>query len=162
MKKIAYFAGGCFWCITPIFKMYGAEKVVCGYAGGDEINPTYEQVKKQQTGHRETIAVYYDDNKLDYKTLLEIYFKNIDPFDEGGQFIDRGFSYTLAIYTNNKEERDLALNYIDNLEKEANKKVYVSIEDYKNFYEAEEYHQDYYLKNSDAFEKELVESGRKK
>lgn len=142
--------------------MYGAEKVVCGYAGGDEINPTYELVKKQQTGHRETIAVYYDDNKLDYKTLLEIYFKNIDPFDEGGQFIDRGFSYTLAIYTNNKEERDLALNYIDNLEKETNKKVYVSIEDYKNFYEAEEYHQDYYLKNPDAFEKELIESGRKK
>lgn len=162
MKKIAYFAGGCFWCITPIFKMYGAEKIVCGYAGGDEINPTYEQVKKQQTGHRETIAVYYDDNKLDYKTLLEIYFKNIDPFDEGGQFIDRGFSYTLAIYTNNKKERDLALNYIDNLEKETNKKVYVSIEDYKNFYEAEEYHQDYYLKNPDAFEKELIESGRKK
>lgn len=142
--------------------MYGAEKVVCGYAGGDEINPTYEQVKKQQTGHRETIAVYYDDNKLDYKTLLKIYLKNIDPYDEGGQFIDRGFSYTLAIFTNNEEERNLALNYINNLEKEANKKVYVSIEDYKNFYEAEEYHQDYYLKNPDAFEKELIESGRKK
>ena len=79
--KEAYFAGGCFWCVTPIYKMYGVEKVICGYAGGDEENPTYEQVKHQQTGHRETIKLVYDPEKVSYEKLLDIYFANVDPFD---------------------------------------------------------------------------------
>ena len=158
----AYFAGGCFWCVTPIYKMYGVDKVVCGYSGGDEVNPTYEDVKHQKTGHRETIMLEYDPEKVSYSKLLDIFFANVDPFDSEGQFIDKGFSYTLAIYYNNDDEKNMAKERIDKLQADSGKEVYVALEPFKFFYEAEEYHQDYYLKNPEAFEKELIESGRKK
>ena len=158
----AYFAGGCFWCVTPIYKLYGVDKVVCGYSGGDEENPTYEDVKAQKTSHRETIMLEYDPEKVSYDKLLDIYLANVDPFDGEGQFIDKGFSYTLAVYYNNEEERDMAAAKIKDLEKESGKQVQIALEPFKSFYEAEEYHQDYYLKNPEAFEKELIESGRKK
>ena len=158
----AYFAGGCFWCVTPIYKMYGVDKVVCGYSGGDEVNPTYEDVKHQKTGHRETIMLEYDPEKVSYSKLLDIFFANVDPFDSEGQFIDKGFSYTLAIYYNNDDEKNMAKERIDKLQVDSGKEVYVALEPFKSFYEAEEYHQDYYLKNPEAFEKELIESGRKK
>ncbi len=157
----AYFAGGCFWCVTPIYKLYGVEKVICVYAGGDELNPTYEQVKHQETGHRETIKLVYDPGKVAYGKLLDIYLANVDPFDPEGQFIDKGFSYTLAIFYNTDEERNLAAAKIAAIEKETGRKAFIALLPYKNFYEAEEYHQDYYLKNPEAFEKELTESGRK-
>ena len=160
--KEAYFAGGCFWCVTPIYKMNGVEKVICGYAGGDEVNPTYEDVKHQKTGHRETIKLVYDPEKVSYDRLLNIYFANVDPFDAEGQFIDKGFSYTLAIFYNDDSEKELAIRKLNDIEKDSGKKTYVEVLHYKNFYEAEEYHQDYYLKNPEAFEKELIESGRKK
>ena len=160
--KEAYFAGGCFWCVTPIYKMYGVDKVICGYAGGDEVDPTYEQVKHQETGHRETIKLVYDPQKVTYEKLLDIYFANVDPFDGEGQYIDKGFSYTLAIYYQNDEEKQIAVSRIKALEEESGKKVQVSLEPFKSFYPAEEEHQDYYLKNPEAFEKELIESGRKK
>lgn len=158
----AYFAGGCFWCVTPIYKMYGVDKVICGYSGGDEVNPTYEDVKSQKTGHRETIKLEYDPQKVSYDKLLDIYFANVDPFDGEGQFIDKGFSYTLAIYYNSEEEMKLAQEKINQLEAKSQRQVHVALEPFKSFYEAEEYHQDYYLKNPEAFEKELMESGRKK
>ncbi len=160
--KEAYFAGGCFWCVTPIYKMYGVDKVICGYAGGDEENPTYEQVKHQETGHRETIKLVYDPEKVTYEKLLGIYFANVDPFDSEGQFIDKGFSYTLAIFYNDETEKELAEKKIKEIENSAGKETFVALLPFKNFYEAEDYHQDYYLKNPEAFEKELVESGRKK
>lgn len=162
MIKTAYFAGGCFWCITPVFKIYGAKNVVSGYSGGDEVNPTYEDVKHQKTGHRETIAVTYDDEKTSYEKLVQIFLANIDPYDGGGQFIDRGHSYTTAIYYNDEKEKEIAEKALETLEREASEKPEVVIEKFKSFYEAEEYHQDYYLKNPEAFEKELIESGRKK
>ena len=155
----AYFAGGCFWCITPSFtEVDGVKSVISGYCGGDEINPTYEEVKSQSTGHRETIRVEYDETKESYKKLLDIFFDNVDLFDDGGQYIDRGFSYTLAVYYVDENQKELAINKIDSYDN----KVCVSLEPYKMFYSAEEYHQDYYLKNPEAFEKELIESGRKK
>ena len=157
----AHFAGGCFWCVTPIYKMYGVDKVICGYSGGDEVNPTYEDVKAQKTGHRETIELVYDSEKVSYDKLLDIYFANVDPFDPEGQFIDKGFSYTLAIYYSTEEEKLRAQSRIHKLEEESGKKTYVAVEKFKNFYEAEEYHQDYYLKNPEAFEKEMIESGRR-
>ena len=160
--KEAYFAGGCFWCVTPIYKMYGVDEVICGYAGGDEKNPTYEQVKHQETGHRETIKLVYDPEKVSYDKLLDIYFANVDPFDAEGQFIDKGFSYTLAIFYISDDEKRAALEKIAKIEQESGKKVQVEVLPFKNFYEAEEYHQDYYLKNPEAFEKERIESGRKK
>ena len=158
--KEAYFAGGCFWCVTPIYKLYGVEKVICGYAGGDEVNPTYEQVKHQETGHRETIKLVYDPERVTYEKLLDIYFANVDPFDAQGQFIDKGFSYTLAIFYTDPEEKEKAAAKIGRIEADSGKKVQVQLLPYKNFYEAEEYHQDYYLKNPEAFEKEMKESGR--
>ena len=155
----AYFAGGCFWCITPWFaKNQGVLKVLSGYSGGDEVNPSYEDVKAQKTMHRETIEVEYDESKVSFKELLEIFLNNVDVYDDGGQFIDRGHSYTLAVYYTNELEKQITINRL----KEYENKVYVSVEEFKSFYKAEEYHQDYYLKNPDAFEKELIESGRKK
>lgn len=158
----AYFAGGCFWCVTPIYKIYGVDKVVCGYSGGDEVNPTYEMVKSQKTGHRETIELIYDPANVSYDKLLDIYLSNVDPFDGEGQFIDKGFSYTLAIYYNNEDEKNLALEKIKELESQSGKKAQIALEPFKSFYEAEEEHQDYYLKNPEAFEKEMRESGRVK
>lgn len=157
----AYFAGGCFWCVTPIYKIYGVDQVTCGYSGGDEVNPTYEDVKAQKTGHRETIELTYDPANVTYDKLLDIYLANVDLFDGEGQFIDKGFSYTLAIYYNSDEEKAIAEKKIKELEQETGKKVQISVEKFKSFYEAEEEHQDYYLKNPEAFEKELIESGRK-
>ncbi len=159
--KEAYFAGGCFWCVTPIYKMYGVDEVICGYAGGDELNPTYEQVKQQKTGHRETIKLIYDPDKVSYERLLDIYFANVDPFDAEGQYIDKGFSYTLAVFFNNEEERTSVFNKISEIEIKSGKETQVAVLPFKNFYKAEEYHQDYYLKNPEAFEKELKDSGRK-
>lgn len=161
MKK-AYFAGGCFWCITPMFKIYGVSRVTAGFSGGDEKDPSYEDVKSQKTGHRETLCLEYEPDRVSYETLLEIYFSNIDPFDEGGQYIDRGHSYTLAVFYTDATERKLAEEAVKAAEEESGRKVYVSIEPFKSFYAADEYHQDYYLKNPEAFEEELVNSGRKK
>ncbi len=157
----AYFAGGCFWCITPIYKIYGVDEVTAGYSGGEEADPSYKDVKAQKTGHRETIELDYDPGNVSYDELLDIFFANIDPFDAEGQFIDRGHSYTAAIYYQNEAERAAAEAWIAKLEAESGKKVWVAVEPFKSFYKAEEEHQDYYLKNPEAFEKELLESGRK-
>lgn len=158
----AYFAGGCFWCVTPIYKIYGVDKVVCGYSGGNEVNPTYADVKAQKTGHRETIELEYEPKNVNYEKLLDIFLSNVDPYDGQGQFIDKGFSYTLAIYYQTDEEKEIALKKIQELEKRSGKKTYIAVEPFKSFYRAEEEHQDYYLKNPEAFERELKESGRKK
>lgn len=153
----AYFAGGCFWCITPTFKnTEGVISVTCGYCGGDEVNPTYEDVKKQKTQHRETIKIEYDENIVSYETLLNIFINNVDINDDGGQYIDRGRSYTLAIYYENGEQKKTIDKVLEG------KNACISIEPLKVFYDAEEYHQDYYLKNPKEFEEELINSGRKK
>ncbi len=157
----AYFAGGCFWCIYKVFnETKGVINVRSGYSGGDEINPSYEDVKKQLTGHRETIKVEYNSNIISYDELLDIYMDNVDLYDDGGQYIDRGHSYTLALYYSNDLELNSINNIMDKYTKEYNKKPYVSVEPFKSFYEASQEHQDYYLKNPEAFSKEIIESGR--
>ena len=157
----AYFAGGCFWCITPTFQeMVGVRRVVSGYCGGDEADPSYEDVKYQRTGHRETIRIDYNEARLSYRQLLDVFLANVDPFDGGGQFVDRGHSYTLAVYYQNEPERTQTEEAIARLEQESGKHVFVAVEPFKAFYSAEEEHQDYYLKNPEAFRKELIESGR--
>ena len=158
----AYFAGGCVWCITPVFaELQGVKSVRSGYSGGDEADPAYEDVKNQRTGHRETIKITYDADSVDFARLLDVFLSNVDPFDGEGQFIDRGRSYTLAVYFNGCEEERITLEKLAVLEEESGRKVFVSVEPFRAFYDAEEYHQDYYLKNPEAFEKELIESGRK-
>ena len=159
--KRAYFAGGCFWCIAPIFnEIDGVNSVVSGYCGGDEENPTYEQVKSQQTHHRETIQIEYDPDKVSYMQLLEVFLESVDPFDAGGQFIDRGESYTLAIFCTDETERLAEEKKLQDLAEDEGKWPAVSIEPYKTFWPAEEYHQDFYMKNPEAFEKEWLGSGR--
>lgn len=161
--KSAYFAGGCFWCITPIFvNTKGVLKVTSGYAGGNTINPTYEQVKSQSTGHRETIKIDYDESIISYNKLVDIFTSNVDLFDPDGQYIDKGFSYTLAIFYNSDDEKEISGIIIKELEVKYDKKICISLLPFINFYEAEEYHQDYYKKNPDEFKKELKESGRLK
>ena len=157
----AYFAGGCFWCVTPIFKeMDGVADVVSGYSGGDEVNPTYEDVKYQRTGHRETIRVDFEPEKVSFEQLLEIFVGGVDPFDDGGQFIDRGFSYTLAVYYMDETQKCATESALAKLENAAGQKPCISIEPFKSFYPAEEYHQNYYLKHPEEFKQELLASGR--
>ncbi|MBQ8238836.1 MAG: peptide-methionine (S)-S-oxide reductase MsrA [Oscillospiraceae bacterium] len=162
MKSTAYFAGGCFWCITPTFReMDGVFNVISGYSGGDEVDPVYADVKHQRTGHRETIRIDYDPEQVSFETLFDIFLSGVDPFDAGGQFIDRGHSYTLAVYYLNEEERRTAEAGIRCLEAESGRTVHISVEPFKSFYTAEEAHQDYYRKHPAEFEQELIDSGRK-
>lgn len=158
MKK-AYFAGGCFWCITPVFyDLPGVRNVISGYSGGDEISPTYEQVKHQQTHHRETICIEYNEELVSFEKLLEVFLANVDPFDDGGQFIDRGFSYTLAVYYTDEAEKALTEAALASLGGQTG----VSVEPFKAFYDAESYHQNYFRTHPEEFAKEMEASGRRK
>lgn len=160
MEK-AYFAGGCFWCITPTFReLEGVHDVVSGYSGGMEVDPVYEDVKNQRTGHRETICISFDPRQVSFESLLRIYLDSVDPFDDGGQFVDRGFSYTLAVYHVSEAQREIALSMLRQLEATAGKAPCIAVEPFKAFYTAEEYHQNYDLKNPEAFRRELMDSGR--
>ena len=164
MSKLqtAYFAGGCFWCITPTFKeTEGVIDVTSGYSGGDEADPTYLDVKYQRTRHRETIRIDFDPDAVSYGQLLEIFLSSVDPFDPDGQFIDRGHSYTLAVYFCSDCQQRAAEAAIQALKAESGQDVYISVEPFKSFYKAGEEHQDYYLKHPEEFHQELIASGRK-
>ena len=145
----AYFAGGCFWCMEDFFeKVKGVEEVISGYSGGELENPTYKEVTYKNTGHFEVAKIIYDENILNYKKLLNLYWQNIDPFDSAGQFCDKGLSYrSVAFYQNQSEKREIE-NSIKNIEKIfKGKKVVTFIRKFKKFYPAEDYHQDYYQEN---------------
>lgn len=164
-KKLKYciLAGGCFWCMAkPYYDYKGIEKVYSGYSGGVEKNPKYEDVKAQKTSHMECVKIIYDDNIITYEEILDIYFETIDPFDDGGQFIDRGHSYTTAIFYQNEEMKNHINEYIENKQKLFKNEIMVKILKEVEFYIAEEYHQDFAIKHTDLMEKELIESGRKK
>lgn len=159
--KTTYFAGGCFWCISSVFcATDGVTDVISGYSGGKEINPTYQDVKEQKTGHRETIKIIYDENIITYNKLLEIYYANVDPFDKDGQFIDKGHSYTLAIYYQNEYELNTVTQFVQNKQKLSKEKIQIAIEKFDTFYNAEEYHQKWSEKHPTEFAKELKDSGR--
>lgn len=162
-SSVAYFSGGCFWCVESDFeKLAGVSGVISGYMGGKEPNPTYEQVSAHVTGHRESVKVYYDPAQVAYRTLVEYFFKHHDPTDEGGSFHDRGHSYTSAIYYSTPEEKVIAENVVKNLEARHvfSKPIITSIEPAKIFWNAEEYHQDYYKKNPLRYEFYRKGSGR--
>lgn len=162
-KNYCILAGGCFWCIAyPYYELDGVSEVLSGYIGDTQDTAIYEKVKSQTTLHREAIKIVYDDSILTYQKILDIYFSNIDPFDEGGQFIDRGNSYTLALYYHNQEQIEEITTYVQTIENKLNKKVCIEILEETEFFSAEEYHQNYALKNPGEFEKELFLSGRKK
>jgi peptide-methionine (S)-S-oxide reductase len=147
--KEAYFAGGCFWCMEDVFeKIDGVEEVISGYSGGKLKNPTYKQVTYENTGHFETAKIIYDEDIINYKHLLNYYWKNIDPFDSLGQFCDKGLSYRSIIFYKNKDEKNEIEKSIKDIEKKfKNKKIVTFIRPFEKFYPAENYHQDYYQEN---------------
>ena len=149
--QLATFAGGCFWCMEPPFdalKGEGVVKTTVGYTGGEKENPSYEEVSAGGTGHVETLQIVYDPSKVDYADLLNIYWKNIDPTNDKGQFCDLGGQYRSMIFYHNEEQRKLAEQSRDALIAEGVVPViYTEILPAKPFYPAEDYHQDYYTKN---------------
>ncbi len=149
--KYATFAGGCFWCMEPSFeKMQGVVEVVCGYTGGKTVDPTYEQVSDGKTGHCEAVQVIYDPAQVTYEELLRVFWGQIDPTDDGGQFADRRSQYRSAIFYHDDDQRKLAEQSQKALEASGKfkKPVVAKILPAGPFYRAEEYHQDYYRKQS--------------
>lgn len=165
MSKIekATFAGGCFWCMVKPFDQWdGVKSVISGYIGGHLKNPTYEQVKTGSTGHYEAVEITYDSNQISFEQILSLYWSQIDPTDPDGQFHDRGSQYRTAIFYHNEEQKQLALKSKQNLEDSGrfNQPIVTEIINYSTFYPAEEYHQDFYQKNKDEYEKDRQLSGR--
>ncbi|PTI92481.1 peptide-methionine (S)-S-oxide reductase MsrA [Staphylococcus simulans] len=156
----AYFAGGCFWCMTKPFDTFdGVEKVTSGYMGGTVDHPTYEQVKTGQTGHLETVKIEYDVALISYNKLLEIFFSVIDPTDAKGQYQDRGSQYRTAIFYTNEDQQETAEQYIESLKSTINKDkaVATKVLPVATFYEAETYHQDFYKKNPERYQEEQAQ-----
>tara|TARA_B100000965_G_scaffold355771_1_gene333323 strand:- start:1296 stop:1880 length:585 start_codon:yes stop_codon:yes gene_type:complete len=145
----AYFAGGCFWCMEEFFeKIKGIEEVISGYSGGKTENPTYKEVTYGDTGHFEVAKIIYNKEIISYKEILNLYWQNIDPFDAAGQFCDKGLSYRSVAFYKNQEEKNQIENSIKNIEKRFNgKKVVTFVRQFKKFYPAEDYHQNYYSEN---------------
>ncbi|WP_214759212.1 peptide-methionine (S)-S-oxide reductase MsrA [Exiguobacterium sp. s146] len=161
----ATFAGGCFWCmVKPFHKYEGVERVISGYTGGHVDNPTYQQVCSETTGHLEAIEVTFDPDVISYEELLRIYWRQIDPTDGGGQFNDRGESYRPAIFYHSEEQRVAAERSKQEIEDSGrfDRPIEVEIRAAKTFWEAEDYHQDYYKKNPFRYEMYRVGSGRAK
>jgi peptide methionine sulfoxide reductase msrA/msrB len=145
--RTATFAGGCFWCVEKDFeKVDGVVEVTSGYSGGDEENPTYEEVSAGKTGHAETVQVVYDPEKVSYKEMLDVFWRHVDPTDKGGQFADRGPQYRAAIFYHDEEQKRLAEESKKNLESSGrfDSPIVTDIVKFTQFYGAEEYHQDYY------------------
>ena len=144
----AVFAGGCFWCMEkPFDQMEGVISTTSGYAGGEVENPTYEQVTRGDTGHAEVVEVVYDPSKVGYEDLLFVFWRNVDPFDGGGQFCDRGDSYRTGIFYRTREEARLARRSAREVRERFGRPVATEIAELEHFYAAEDYHQNYYARN---------------
>lgn len=159
----AVFAGGCFWCLEkPFEQLVGVAEVISGYTGGTTPNPTYRQVASGQTDHRESVTVYYSPDVISYADLVEVFWRNIDPTDGGGQFYDRGNHYKTAIFYKTEEERQIALASKEKLAASGRFDNEIAVEILKegSFYPAEEYHQDYYKKSAAAYNRYFNGSGR--
>jgi peptide methionine sulfoxide reductase msrA/msrB len=159
----ATFAGGCFWCVeAPFEKYHGVIDVVSGYAGGPEKSPTYKEVAGGKTGHTESVQILFDPYVISYAQLLDIFWRNFDPTDAGGSFFDRGSQYRSAIFYHNSQQKTLAEKSVENLEKSGifKKPIVTEIIPYEQFYRAEEYHQDFYLKDPARYYSYRKGSGR--
>lgn len=148
--QTAVFAGGCFWCMEPPYdKLEGVTGTTSGYAGGKLQNPSYEMVSSGNTEHREVVRVRYNPDEVAYERLLEVFWRNVDPLDDGGQFCDRGYQYTTAIFTQSEAQREAAEASKQALEASDrfDKPVVTPVRELDAFYAAEAYHQNYYDKN---------------
>jgi peptide-methionine (S)-S-oxide reductase len=149
-EAIATFAGGCFWCMEPPYdKLDGVIATVSGYTGGSKVDPTYKEVSAGGTGHTEAVQITYDPAKVSYGRLLEVFWRNVDPLDAGGQFCDRGDQYRTGIFVHDEEQRRLAETSKQALGASGrfDQPIVTEIVAAGPFYPAEDYHQDYYEKN---------------
>lgn len=145
---VATFAGGCFWCMEgPFDKLSGVVSTTSGYTGGRVANPSYAQVSAGGTGHAEAVEVRYDPAQVSFETLLDVFWRNVDPFDGAGQFCDRGSQYRPAIFVHDAEQSRLAEASKARIAARFKEPLAVAIETATAFYPAEAYHQDYYLTN---------------
>ena len=161
--ELATFAGGCFWCMeSPFEKLEGVKEVISGYTGGHKENPTYKEVSSGNTGHLEAIQIKYDPLQISYPELLEVFWRQIDPTDPGGQFVDRGQQYTTAIFYHDDTQKEQAEVSKKILSKSGrfDKSIVTPIKKAETFYPAEEYHQDYYNKNPLRYKFYRYNSGR--
>lgn len=162
-RELATFAGGCFWCmVTPFEEMPGIYGIVSGYTGGHTVNPTYEEVCSETTGHAEAVQITFDPHVFPYSKLLDIFWRQIDPTDAGGQFYDRGESYRTAIFYHNEEQKRLAEESKQELAASGrfDKPIVTEIVPAGPFYPAEEYHQDFHKKNTAHYKRYRQGSGR--
>ena len=160
---VATFAGGCFWCVEKPFEdLPGVVRAVSGYTGGQVENPTYEQVGRGGTGHAEAVQIHYDPRVLSYEDLLEVFWRQVDPTDAGGQFADRGSQYRPEIFVHDEAQRAAAEASKRELEASGrfDKSIATLVTPATRFYPAEEYHQDYYKKSPDAYHSYRSGSGR--
>ena len=159
----ATFAGGCFWCMQPVFdRVPGVVSTTVGYTGGQKENPTYEQVSSGKTGHAEAIEVVYDPSKISYSQLLDSFWHSVDPTDRGGQFVDRGSQYRTAVFYQDEKQKELAEQSKQKIAAsgEFDGPIATEITAASKFYPAEEYHQKYYIKNAGHYALYKVGSGR--
>lgn len=161
--KKAVFAGGCFWCmVEPFDSIEGIESIVSGFTGGHVENPTYDEVVRGNTGHTEAVEITYNPDLINYEELVQIYWRQTDPTDAGGQFADRGDSYRPVIYYSTEDERQIAQRSKEHLQNSGifKEKIVTTIEPIQPFYEAEEYHQDFYKKEKRHYQRYKIGSGR--
>lgn len=141
----ATFAGGCFWCMEkPFDQLPGVQNTIVGYTGGRVVNPTYRQVSAGNTGHAEAVQVTYNPSQVNYETLLQVFWHNVDPLDAGGQFCDRGTQYRASIFYHNDAQRKAAIASKSALAKQFSQPIATAIAPSQTFYPAEHYHQNYY------------------
>nr|WP_283957820.1 peptide-methionine (S)-S-oxide reductase MsrA [Rossellomorea marisflavi] len=160
---MATFAGGCFWCmVKPFDELPGIHGIVSGYTGGHIKDPTYKQVKEGNSGHYEAVQITFDPELFPYERLLELYWPQIDPTDDGGQFQDRGDQYRTAIFYHDEEQRNAAEETKRQIEESGRFKqpVVTQILPASPFYPAEDYHQDFYKTNPDEYKEDRAKSGR--
>lgn len=161
--ETATVAGGCFWCMEPPFeKLDGVRSVIAGYTGGAKVNPTYQEVSSGATGHAEAVQIVFDPSKVTYAQLLDVFWMNVDPTTPNAQFADKGSQYRTAIFCHSEEQRRLAEASKERLARSGkfDKPLVTEIVPASAFYPAEEYHQDYYKKNTVHYKLYRAGSGR--
>lgn len=162
-KNIAILAGGCFWCMEhPFEDLPGVTQAISGYTGGKKKNPTYKQVASGQTSHLEAVQIHFDPEKISYADILEVFWRNVNPTDNGGQFVDRGDQYRTGIFYTSEEQKKIAEKSKNKLIKSGRfqKKIVTPIIEAKPFYKAEEYHQDFFKKSYIRYKIYRAGSGR--
>ena len=148
-NKVAYFASGCFWCVEAVFEsVIGVDEAISGYAGGHTINPTYQTIGTGETGHAETVAVYYNPKKVSFKTLVAVFFGSHDPTTKNGQHPDYGTQYrSIAFYSTDSEKKIIETAIFKLNQEIYSGKIVTEITKHTKFFKAEDYHQDYEKRN---------------